>query len=86
MKKGDLITGVLCGFTYVGKEVKYCRVSVRDADGIIHKGIAGTAELFPFVTMLSLKGADASVQMVYDGQATRNEVEYAQYKDIEFTL
>jgi hypothetical protein len=84
MKKGTVIVGALVGFTYVGRpgETKWLKVTVRDADGKLHKGIAGEASLFDFPTMLSLKGAGAEVSMVYDG--TKNG--YAQYNSVEFSL
>lgn len=83
MNENDIIVGKLVGFTYVGRETKYCRITVEDKDGNQHKGIAGTADLFPFATMLSLKGAGAQLQMVYKGQ---NEEGYDRYSDVEFKL
>ena len=88
MKKGQLITGVLVAFTYVGSDVKYCRVSVKDDKGVIHKALAGTHAIYDFATMMSLKGAGASVSMKYDGQHTPegSDVAYDRYNEFEFSL
>ncbi len=84
MKKGQLVTGKLVAFTYVGSDVKYCRVNVKDATGAIYKTIAGTADIYDFATMMSLKGAGASVSMTYTGKDTSGL--YDNYKDVEFSL
>lgn len=91
MKKGDIITGLLVGFTYIGTEDIYCRVSVKDDKSKIHKGLAGRAEVFTFPAMMSQKGAGAHMTMVYDGKQkvtwkNGEEHEYDVYRDVEFSL
>ena len=91
MKKGDLITGVLMGFTYVGQDVTYCKVSVKTDKGVIHRTLAGTADIFDFSSMLTLKGAGASVSMKFDKVDTYTDrngdtVEYDRFTDFEWSL
>ena len=81
MKKGDLITGTLIGFNYVGKEVKYCRITVAVGDKT-YRTILGTAEVFPFSAMLSLKGAGAQASMTYTDDNEYGPV----FNDVEFKL
>ena len=86
MKEGEIITGRLAGFTYVGKVDSYCRVTVVDGDGTKHRGIIGKAENYRFIDMLSLRGADAPVTMEYAGKRTHEGQEYDQYINVEFSL
>ena len=86
MKEGDLVTGKVTGFTYVGTEVSYCRVSVTDDKGHVHRGIIGKAENFAFPHMMALRGADAPVNMEFSGVIERNGVKYGQYVNVEFCV
>ena len=84
MKKGQIITGKLTGFTYVGKDVSFCKVTMTDADGNTHKALAGPSAVFPFPMMIGLKGADAPMCMTVD------EVEHptygVTYNNVEFSI
>ena len=81
MEEGTFYTGKLVGFTYVGREVSYCRISVN-IDGSVHTAIIGLASLYTFRDMLSLKGAGASITAKYVG-----DNEYgASFEDTEFDL
>lgn len=86
MKEGEIITGRLAGFTYVGKDTSYCRITIVDTDGVKRRGIIGKAKCYRFPDMLKLRGADAPVTMEYDGKRVHDGVEYDKYINVEFNL
>jgi len=81
MDKGQVITGKLVGFTYVGKDTKWCRVTVASGDERF-TAIIGEASIYKFGDMLSLKGAGAEVSMTY----VEDNDYGAQFNNVEFKL